>query len=111
MNEFGRRVDTRGVVARGPSITIEVDGEPLDAYVGETLAAAMLAAGRRVFHHSLRTHSPRGIYCAMGVCYECLMVVNGRPNVRACMTPVVPGMRASTQQESVAGKGRMPNWE
>ncbi|HYM90090.1 MAG TPA: (2Fe-2S)-binding protein [bacterium] len=110
-NEFVRRVGTHGAVARGSRISIEVDGEPLEAYVGETLAAAMLAAGRRVFHHSLRTDSPRGMYCGMGVCFECLMVVNGQPNVRACMTPVLPGMRASTQHGPVADKSPVPNWE
>ena len=89
-------------------MTITVDGAPLPAYQGETLAAAMLAAGRRVFRLAPRTGSPRGLFCGIGVCYDCLMVVDGRPNVRACMTPVSEGMRAEIQRGPADGVEPIP---
>lgn len=105
-----RRVDTHGAVERGPALTIAVDGEPLSAFGGETLAAAMLANGRRTFRFSARGGGPRGLFCGMGVCYECLMVVDGRPNVRACMTPVREGMVAQTQRGPAEGVSPIPAW-
>lgn len=110
MTEGARRVDTHGAVERGAPITIEIDGDTVEAYVGETLAAAMLATGRRVFRMSPRTGSPRGVYCGMGVCYECLMVVDGRLNVRACVTAVREGMRAQTQHGPAEGVSPVPTW-
>src|SRR4051812_29580895 len=82
------RIDHHGAVERGAPVPITVDGEPLTAYRGETLAAVMMAANRRTLRRSPRHGTPRGIFCGMGICYDCLMVVDGRPNVRACMTPV-----------------------
>ena len=102
------RVDGHGTVERGPAVTVTVDGGPVPAYQGETLAAAMLAAGKRAFRHAPRTGSPRGLFCGMGVCYDCLMEVDGRPNVRACMTPVADGMRAETQRGPAEGAEPVP---
>lgn len=107
-NVEDRRVWDYGAIERGPAISVTVDGVPLPAYQGETLAAAMLAAGRRVFRYAPRTGSPRGLFCGMGVCYDCLMVVDGRPNVRACMTPVADGMRAETQRGPAEGAEPVP---
>lgn len=81
----------------GPKpIAITVDGEPLVAYPGETVAAVLLAHGRRVFRHTHLEHAPRGIFCGMGVCFDCLVAVDGEPNVRACVTTVAPGMVIET---------------
>ena len=107
-NVGDRRVRGHGAIERGPAVSVTVDGVPLAAYQGETLAAAMLAAGRRVFRYAPRTGSPRGLFCGMGVCYDCLMVVDGRPNVRACMTPVTDGMRAETQRGPAEGAEPVP---
>jgi aerobic-type carbon monoxide dehydrogenase small subunit (CoxS/CutS family) len=106
-----RRIDHHGAVERGARVTITVDGEPLPAFLGETLAAAMLADGRRTLRRSPRSGSPRGIFCGMGICYDCLMVVDGRPNVRACMTPVAEGMAASVQEGPAAGVRPTPAWD
>jgi predicted molibdopterin-dependent oxidoreductase YjgC len=89
-----RRLD--GDVQRGERVDLIVDGRPVEAYRGETVAAAMWAAGHRVFRLTTRTRSPRGLYCAMGVCFECLVTVDGKAGVRACMTPVEDGMVVST---------------
>jgi predicted molibdopterin-dependent oxidoreductase YjgC len=85
-------------VVRGPAVRISVDGESVPAHEGESVAAAMLAAGRRFTRWSARAGEPRGYFCGMGVCQDCLVVVDGRPNVRACMTPVREGLAVDTQR-------------
>lgn len=72
-----------------------VDGQPLMAFEGETIAAALLAAGRRSFSHSVASGAPRGIFCGIGICFDCLVTVDGY-QVRACVTPVRDGMQVST---------------
>ena len=78
---------------------IEVDGRTLLARKGQTIAEALLANGLRGLRMT-RKQSPRGVYCGMGICYECRMIVNGIPNVRTCMTPATPGCRIATQDDS-----------
>jgi len=82
---------------RGPRVEIVLDGQPVEAFAGETVAAVLLAEG------SLQTRTtpkgePRGVFCGMGVCFECLVVVDGVPNTRACMTWVRSGMRVERQE-------------
>jgi predicted molibdopterin-dependent oxidoreductase YjgC len=81
--------------ARQP-LTVKVDGEPVTAFAGETVATMLLALGRQVFRHTEKEHAPRGIYCGMGVCFDCLVTIDGVENVRACMTPVAEGMVIDT---------------
>ena len=97
-----RRVE-KGVV-RGRQFEIEVDGRKIIAHEGETVGSALVAAGVRTFRHTPKQHQPRGIYCGIGLCYECAMVINGVPNTRACQTLASPGCRVETQE----GLGR---WE
>jgi sarcosine oxidase subunit alpha len=80
-------------------IQIQVDGKPIEAYEGETIAAALLASGIRIFHLSRKNKEPRGLFCGMGVCYECLVTVDGTNDVRACLTPVIEGMQVETCRE------------
>jgi sarcosine oxidase subunit alpha len=68
----------------------------MDAYMGETIASVLLAAGIRTFRLSEKTGEPRGIFCGIGLCYECLVTVDGVHAVRACVTPVVNGMQIDT---------------
>ncbi len=68
------------------------DGQELDAYPGETIAAALFAHGIRTFGYHSRDGSPQGIYCANGQCAQCLVIADGKP-VKACLTFVRPGMR------------------
>jgi len=82
-------------VTRPAPVAIEVDGIRVDAYPGESLAAALLAAGVRAFRRT-RSQAPRGPVCNMGVCFECVVVVDGEPGVRACATQVREGMRVET---------------
>ena len=86
-----------GKVKPGKQVTIEVDGQLVPAFEGEPIAAALLAAGCKVFRYTVKNGEPRGVYCAIGRCTDCVMTVDGRPNVRTCITPVVDGMKIQTQ--------------
>ena len=96
----GRRIahhPVLGPAAPRPTVTLSFDGRPLEAREGEPVAAALLAAGIRVFRTMPRTGEPRGGYCLVGRCADCLVIVDGEPNVMACLTPVRHGMRVETQ--------------
>lgn len=93
---------------QGTLVFIHLDGRELAAYEGQSLAAALLAAGVRVYGRRV-DGSPRGPYCNMGMCFECVLTVDGQPGVRACLTPVKSGMRVtsamSTDTEQAMGHG------
>lgn len=86
-------------VRRGKPVKIIVDGKPIEAYEGETVAAALLSAGIHTFRLTQKHQHPRGLYCGMGICYECLVTVNGVHAVRACVTQVAEGMQIETCKE------------
>lgn len=86
-------------VQRGRPIQIQVDGKPVEAYEGETVAAALLAAGIHTFRLSRKNQEPRGLFCGMGVCYECLVTVDGTHALQACLTTVAEGMQVETCRE------------
>ncbi len=79
------------------TVKFTFDGSELEGYEGEPIAAALQAAGIRVFSHSHRMNRPRGIYCAIGNCSSCFMTVNGEPNVRVCVEKLREGMTVQTQ--------------
>lgn len=85
----GRRLEA----ARGRSVRFTFDGEPVEAFEGETVAAALWASDVRALRQS--SAGPRGIYCNMGICFECLVQVGGR-SVRACMTVVREGLEVTS---------------
>ena len=91
--------DMLPAIQRGERVNLTVDGKPIEAYQGETVAAAMLAAGIRTFHKSHKHQQPRSLYCGMGICYECLVTINGVHAQRACITPVEEGMQIETCKE------------
>ena len=76
----------------GRLVSISVDGMEIQAVEGEPIAAALLAQGLRVFRRTARLHEPRGIFCGIGRCTDCIMTVDGVANVRTCVTPVRAGM-------------------
>jgi len=67
------------------------------AYKGETIAAALIANGYKGFRYTQRFNLPRGVFCGIGQCTDCSMIVNGIPNVRTCVTRVEEGMIIETQ--------------
>ena len=85
-------------VERGQPFEIEVDGEKMVAYAGETIGAALLAAGRRTLRFTNKLEQPRGLYCGIGLCQECRMTIDGTPNTQACQTLATPGCRVETQK-------------
>jgi D-hydroxyproline dehydrogenase subunit gamma len=84
-------------LARGPAVTISIDGAPVLAYAGETVATVLIAEGHRATRTTVGGE-PRGVFCGMGVCFDCLVVVDGVPNTRACMTFVAEGMDVRRQE-------------
>lgn len=84
-------------IASEPEVPFHVDGRTVMAREGEPLAIALLASGVRIFRTMPHTGEPRGGYCLVGRCTDCLMIVDGQPNVRTCLTPVAPGMVVQTQ--------------
>ena len=77
-------------------ITFTFNGEKITCAASASVAAALTAAGHRAFRQT-ENDAPRGIFCGMGVCQDCLVTVDGRPNQRACMTPAVDGQQIETQ--------------
>lgn len=86
------------------TVTITFDGKELTAYKGEMIAAALMANGVHKFRYT-ENNKPRGIYCAIGRCTDCVMIVDGIPNVRTCVTEVEEGMNVRTQY----GRGEWEN--
>jgi predicted molibdopterin-dependent oxidoreductase YjgC len=84
------------------------NGKKLIAYEGETIASALYANGIRVLRKTEKFKQPRGIFCAIGRCTDCVMIVDGIPNVRTCITPVREGMRVEFQKG--LGKWKKKNW-
>ena len=84
---IGERADER--------LTFYVDDQPVEACPGETIAGALLAAARRTLRRTTRRDEPRGLYCVMGVCWECIVLVDGQ-TVRACVTLATPGLAVHT---------------
>jgi predicted molibdopterin-dependent oxidoreductase YjgC len=82
--------------ARGDAFDIEVDGNKVLAYEGETIAAVLLAAGIRSFQQNRVGNQPNRLFCGMGVCMQCLVKVNGIQSNRACKTLVQAGMKIET---------------
>lgn len=85
-------------------IKFSFDGQQYTAREGETIAAALLAAGVRTLRIHEQNHTPRGIYCNIGHCFECRVEVDGN-TVRACLTPVRDGMRVKSVKADIPRKG------
>ena len=86
-----------GVQEKGRSVTFTFDGKELQGYEGEPIAAALKANGVMIHRYTKKQHKPRGIFCAIGRCTDCVMVVDNVPNVRTCITPLKEGMDVRTQ--------------
>lgn len=85
-------------IDRKEKITIKVNGKDESAYIGETLLAALIASGYKQLKISPVLKEKRGGLCGMGVCYECLVTVDGVKNVRACMQDVKDGMEIGIEE-------------
>jgi len=87
-----RRIAT---IDRRERITLRVNQREIEAYRGESVLAALLAAGFWILRRSTARGECRGPLCGMGVCYDCLVTIDGRPHQRACQVEVAPGMEVT----------------
>ncbi len=90
-------------IPQGERVSFLFNGRPLQGLAGQPIAAALLAAGVQVFRTTQKTGQPRSLFCGIGQCNDCVVVVNGRPNVRSCVTRLEEGMVIETQ----AGFGKV----
>ena len=94
---------------KGRKVTFRFNGREIEGYEGESVAAALHAAGVRKLHESEVKHRPRGLFCAIGNCSSCLMRVDGRDNVRICVEPLREGMTVEEQnRKAVMDPERFP---
>lgn len=78
----------------GPqAVTIFIDGRPVRAEIGESVAAVLLRQQEGWSRTTPVSGTPRAPYCMMGVCFECLVEIDGQGSVQSCLTPVAAGMR------------------
>ena len=82
---------------KGETLSLKVDGKPVRARAGDTVAGAMLAAGVDHFRTTPVTESPRAPYCLMGVCFDCLVIIDGVGSRQACLIEAREGMAVETQ--------------
>ncbi|WP_244818254.1 (2Fe-2S)-binding protein [Caballeronia sp. Lep1P3] len=85
------------------TIRIDIDGRERQVPTHYSIAAALLESGAAACRTTPVSNAPRGPFCMMGVCFDCLVEVDGVPNVQACMTRVRDGMRV----RAMAGKARL----
>ena len=81
-------------------VTVILDGVPVKVEKGQMIAAALLEKGIRINRYTRKNHEARGIFCGIGQCTDCVMVVNGQRNVKTCITPVEEGMVIETQNRT-----------
>ncbi|RZT12576.1 thioredoxin reductase [Kribbella sp. VKM Ac-2569] len=83
------------------AVDVTVDGHPVAAQAGQTVAAVLLANGRDTWRTTRLHDRPRGVFCGIGACQDCLVTVNGLPDVRACQRTITPGDAIATQTGAV----------
>jgi hypothetical protein len=94
------RIESHPILGDAPErsvVEFTFDGSVITGLAGEPIAAALKAAGVMVHRYTKKSHSPRGIFCAIGRCTDCVMIVDGRPNIRTCVEPLKEGMTVETQ--------------
>jgi aerobic-type carbon monoxide dehydrogenase small subunit (CoxS/CutS family) len=84
------------------NIEFTFDGVKIDAITGQSVAAALLAANQRTLRKTRFNNNDRGVFCGIGVCFDCLVVIDGITNQRACLIEAKPGMKVQTQVGSDA---------
>ena len=84
--------------AAAPTLSFHFDGRPMIARAGDTVAAALLANGVSACRETPVSGAARGPYCMMGICFECLVVIDGVGNRQGCLVPVAEGMQVEIQK-------------
>jgi len=94
------RIETHPILGEAPErkqVTFTYNGQPMKGYEGEPISIALKANGVMAHRYTAKAHEPRGVFCAIGRCTDCVMIVNDKPNVRTCITPLEEGMTVQTQ--------------
>ena len=94
------RIETHPILGKAPEkkqVTFTYNGKEMQGLEGEPIAIALKANGVMAHRYTAKSHEPRGVFCAIGRCTDCVMIVNDKPNVRTCITPLEEGMKAETQ--------------
>ena len=86
-------------------VQFEFDGQQVLGRPGQSVAAALWAVRETVLRTTAEHQAPRGYFCGMGVCFDCLVTIDGRPNCQACLVPVAPGMVVTPQGTARAESG------
>ena len=81
----------------GPTVPVTIDGRQFAARAGDSVAATLFAAGVKACRTTPVSGAERGPFCMMGVCFDCLVTIDGRPNQQGCLVPVRDGMRIERQ--------------
>ena len=97
-------------VEQGAATMVEltIDGRAVEAREGDSVAAALIAADAVACRTTPVSGRPRGPYCMMGVCFDCLVVLDGRPNQQACMITVRQGMKVMRQEGARVAQTKAP---
>ncbi len=90
-----------GKYDKGKRVEFTFDGRTLEGFEGEPISVALRSEGVLVHHYTTRRNEPRGVFCAIGRCTDCIMIVDGVPNIRTCVEPLKEGAVIQTQ----IGKG------
>lgn len=91
--------DGRGA---GTPVTITLDGETFTGIAGQTLAGVLIGARHLSWRTSSVSGRPRGVFCGIGVCFDCLLTIDGTGGQRACLVPARPGMTVTTREDDDA---------
>ncbi len=87
-----------GAFEKGGKVQFSYDGKTLEGFEGEPIAIALRSNGVLIHRFTARRNEPRGMICAIGRCTDCIMVVDGQPNIRTCVEPLKAGMVVETQK-------------
>jgi hypothetical protein len=90
-----------GTFEKGSKVQFSFDGKTMEGFEDEPIAIALRSNGVLIHRYTSRLNEPRGMFCAIGRCTDCVMVVDGKPNIRTCMEPLKAGLVVETQK----GKG------
>lgn len=88
--------DETAATGASAHVAIELDGRTLAVRPGQSVAAALIDHGVISWRTTRHEQRPRGLFCGIGICFDCLIAIDGVPDQRACLVPVAPGMRVAT---------------
>ena len=90
--------DAKRPGSTAPAIAFTLDGVEMTAVEGQSIAGALIGAGVISWRRTRFDDRPRGVFCGIGACFDCLITVNGEPNVRACLSQIREGDRVERQE-------------